>query len=51
MYKKDDPTLKGKAELRFGKHRNGPTETVHLHYIKESTTFLPAANVEKLKDI
>ena len=40
VYKKDDPELKGKAELIIGKQRNGPTGTVDLHFIREFTTFV-----------
>jgi replicative DNA helicase len=40
VYKKDDPDLKGKAELIIGKQRNGPTGTVDLHFIREFTTFV-----------
>jgi replicative DNA helicase len=51
MIKKDDPTLKGKAELRISKHRNGPTGIVYLTYLHKSTTFLPAAYYEAIDDI
>ncbi|MDR1111663.1 MAG: replicative DNA helicase [Deltaproteobacteria bacterium] len=44
MIKKDDPDLRGKAELRLKKHRNGPTGLVHLRFIKKSTSFEPAEN-------
>jgi replicative DNA helicase len=40
VYKKDDPDLKGKAELIIGKQRNGPTGTVDLHFIREFTSFV-----------
>jgi replicative DNA helicase len=40
MYKKDDPDLKGKAQLIIGKQRNGPTGTVDLHFIREFTSFV-----------
>jgi replicative DNA helicase len=40
IYKKDDPDLKGKAELIIGKQRNGPTGTVDLHFIREITSFV-----------
>ncbi len=40
IYKKDDPDLRGKAELIIGKQRNGPTGTVDLHFIREFTSFV-----------
>ena len=40
MYKRDDPDLKGKAELIIGKQRNGPTGVVDLNFIREFTTFV-----------
>ncbi len=40
VYKKDDPDLRGKAELIIGKQRNGPTGTVDLHFIREFTSFV-----------
>jgi replicative DNA helicase len=40
IYKKDDPDLRGKAELIVGKQRNGPTGTVDLHFIREFTSFV-----------
>jgi replicative DNA helicase len=40
VYKKEDPDLKGKAELIIGKQRNGPTGTVDLHFIREFTSFV-----------
>jgi len=39
VYKKDDPELRGKAELIVGKQRNGPTGTVDLVFIREFTRF------------
>ena len=43
LYKRDDPDLKGKAELIIGKQRNGPTGTVDLVFIREFTRFENAA--------
>jgi replicative DNA helicase len=40
MYRKDDPDLKGKAELIVAKQRNGPTDTVHLNFIAEYASFV-----------
>ncbi len=40
VYKRDDPTLKGKAELIIGKQRNGPVGTVDLHFIRDFTRFV-----------
>ena len=40
VYKKDDPDLKGKAELIIGKQRNGPIGTVDLHFLREFTRFV-----------
>ncbi|MBI5141658.1 MAG: replicative DNA helicase [Nitrospirae bacterium] len=39
VYNKDDPNLKGRAELIIGKQRNGPIGTVNLAYLEEFTTF------------
>ncbi len=39
VYNQDDPELKGKAELIVAKHRNGPTGTVDLAFIGETTSF------------
>ncbi|MDR2946988.1 MAG: replicative DNA helicase [Candidatus Adiutrix sp.] len=41
VYKKDDETLKGKAELIIGKHRNGPTGTVDLRFMSHYSSFVP----------
>jgi len=41
VYKKDDETLRGKAELIVGKHRNGPTGTVDLKFMPQYSSFVP----------
>ena len=41
VYKKDDPDIKGQAELIIGKHRNGPTDTVRLTFRGEYSSFVP----------
>ncbi len=38
-YDRENPALKGKAELIVAKHRNGPTGTVNLHFVHECTKF------------
>jgi replicative DNA helicase len=39
LYKREDPDLKGKAELIIGKQRNGPTGSIDLVFIREFTRF------------
>ncbi|MEM1181282.1 MAG: replicative DNA helicase [Acidobacteriota bacterium] len=39
IYNKDDPEVKGLAELIISKHRNGQTGTVDLVFIGETTSF------------
>jgi replicative DNA helicase len=39
LYKKDDPSVQGKAELIIGKQRNGPIGTVPLNFIRQFTRF------------
>jgi replicative DNA helicase len=39
LYKRDDPELRGTAELIIAKQRNGPIGTVKLHFIREFTRF------------
>jgi replicative DNA helicase len=39
LYKRDDPDLRGKAELIVGKQRNGPTGTFELVFVREFTRF------------
>jgi replicative DNA helicase len=38
-YKRDDPSVKGLAELIIAKQRNGPTDTVELVFDSRLTTF------------
>jgi replicative DNA helicase len=40
LYKKDDPSVEGKAELIIGKQRNGPIGTVSLNFIRQFTRFV-----------
>ena len=40
VYKKDDPTVEGTAEVIVGKQRNGPTGSVPLNFIKQFTRFV-----------
>ncbi|MDR1486582.1 MAG: DnaB-like helicase C-terminal domain-containing protein [Deltaproteobacteria bacterium] len=51
LLKKDDPSLKGKAELRITKNRSGPTGAVSLHFIAESVSFVPHTRFEPLVDL
>ncbi len=39
IYKREDPDLRGKAELIIGKQRNGPIGTIDLVFIREFTRF------------
>ena len=39
VYNKDDPDVKGLAELIVSKHRNGETGTVDMAFFGENTTF------------
>jgi replicative DNA helicase len=40
MYKRDDPSLRGKAEILISKQRNGPTGDVKLTFLHEFTKFV-----------
>ncbi|HEY6194346.1 MAG TPA: replicative DNA helicase [Candidatus Eisenbacteria bacterium] len=44
-YKPDDPSVHGKAEIIVGKHRNGPTGTVQLTFLRDQTKFVDHAVV------
>lgn len=43
VYDRNKPELKNFAELIVGKHRNGPTDTVNLTFIKDYARFRPWA--------
>ncbi|MBI5212747.1 MAG: replicative DNA helicase [Nitrospirae bacterium] len=45
IYNKNNPSNKGKAEVNVAKQRNGPTGTVNLTYLADSTRFVDFANV------
>ena len=40
MYKRDDPSVRGKAEILISKQRNGPTGDVKLTFLHEFTKFV-----------
>jgi len=44
-YKRDDPALKGKAEIIVAKQRNGPTGDVHMTFLHEFTKFVPGSDL------
>ena len=44
-YKPDDPSVQGKAEIIVSKHRNGPTGTVELTFVRDQTKFVDHAVV------
>jgi replicative DNA helicase len=39
VYNKDNPDVKGRAEIIIGKQRNGPIGTVELTFLGEYTKF------------
>src|SRR5206468_3239850 len=45
MYKRDDPSVKGKAEIIIAKQRNGPVGDVALTFLHEYTKFVPFSPV------
>lgn len=47
VYEKENEDLKGKAEVIIGKHRAGPTGTVHLAFKGEYTRFENLSNREE----
>jgi len=44
-YKRDDPALKGKAEIIVAKQRNGPTGEVRMTFLHEFTKFVPGSDL------
>jgi replicative DNA helicase len=44
VYNRDDPTLKGVADVIVAKHRNGPTDSVRLTFRGDLTQFLDYAS-------
>ncbi|MDI6727559.1 MAG: replicative DNA helicase [Thermodesulfovibrionales bacterium] len=45
IYNKNNPSNKGKAEVILAKQRNGPTGTVNLTYLADSTRFVDFAGM------
>ncbi|NOZ24738.1 MAG: replicative DNA helicase [Nitrospirae bacterium] len=45
VYSKNNSSNKGKAEIIIAKQRNGPTATVYLTYLSQSTRFADFTNV------
>jgi replicative DNA helicase len=45
MYKRDDPSVRGKAEIIIAKQRNGPVGDVHLTFLHDFTKFVPYSPV------
>jgi replicative DNA helicase len=43
IYNKNNPSNKGKAEIIIAKQRNGPTGTINLTYLADSTRFVDFA--------
>jgi len=41
VYKRDDPELKGRADLLLSKQRNGPTGDIKMTFLHEFTKFVP----------
>jgi replicative DNA helicase len=41
MYKRDDPSLRGQADIIVAKQRNGPTGDVKLTFLHDFTKFVP----------
>jgi len=41
MYKRDDPALRGRADILIAKQRNGPVGDVKLTFLHEFTKFVP----------
>jgi len=45
MYKKDDPAVRGRADILIAKQRNGPTGDVKLTFLHDYTKFVPYSPV------
>ena len=48
---KDGNSLEGKAEIIVGKHRNGPTGTLQLHFEKSCTRFRDHSDRQEPSDV
>lgn len=47
VYHKDDPTLKGRAEIIISKHRNGPTGTVNMFFQGNYARFTEVSSINR----
>jgi replicative DNA helicase len=45
MYKKDDPSVRGRADILIAKQRNGPTADIKLTFLHDYTKFVPYSPV------
>ncbi len=46
VYRKDNPSSKGEAEVIIAKQRNGPTDTIKLTFLSKCTRFTPYTDRE-----
>ncbi len=44
VYNRNDPAVKGKAEIIIAKQRNGPTDKINLTFLSHCTRFVPYAD-------